>query len=518
MGNRLINVPIGVAINRGIKLYLSYRRDFLNWCRRARVRNPTLANVTLAFFALQLLQGQIVTWEECYAQVRLCRERINRLQVIIVVSLIAATAVAYIYLLIVVFLSIICVRFFFFLGGFILGAAAALLSFLALLSGLYFLNRKMQWVRFAPLCLLQFPQYSLMEVIKHCDRLLQNSNVLIFSSAVGFLVNYLLGLVLLVVGVIVNLFQIFLPNYWAWCLPLLCPVVISLLTEVSLLSNLLDTCYYYQLGCWQEGWDLNLGAKMMEVERKVKFLTPESVELEFTLAGIGNRALALAIDYLILFFVLFCLFFVWLAVAASLADYELEQWFNAFMSLLSFSIYTGYFIFWETTWSGQTPGKRFTKIRVVKTDGRPVGLSQSLLRALLRPFDDWMAIGTFLIVFSKTEKRLGDIVAQTIVIQEPTRPQIVTVQLSKLSERAAQEWTDLGITSVLSVQDFAVIRDFLQRRRNFAAPIRFKVSERLFHQLRHKLGLKTVPLGFTAEEHLEGIYRAYSEVHSPRLW
>ncbi|MCA1904288.1 MAG: RDD family protein, partial [Cyanobacteria bacterium KgW148] len=42
----------------------------------------------------------------------------------------------------------------------------------------------------------------------------------------------------------------------------------------------------------------------MEIERKVKLLTPENVELEFNLAGIGNRALALLIDYGILFLVL----------------------------------------------------------------------------------------------------------------------------------------------------------------------------------------------------------------------
>ncbi|MEH2267657.1 MAG: RDD family protein, partial [Nostoc sp.] len=35
----------------------------------------------------------------------------------------------------------------------------------------------------------------------------------------------------------------------------------------------------------------------MHLFNNVKFNTPESVELEFTLAGIGNRAWALLIDY-----------------------------------------------------------------------------------------------------------------------------------------------------------------------------------------------------------------------------
>ncbi len=263
-----------------------------------------------------------------------------------------------------------------------------------------------------------------------------------------------------------------------------------------------------------------LGAGAMEVERKVKLVTPESVELEFTLAGIGNRALALLIDYVILFLILLCLSFVWAVVGKQLAEYNrgLIKWFNAFMFVVFFVIYEGYFVFFEASFSGQSPGKRFTKIRVIKTDGRPVGLSQALLRALLRPFDDFFGIGTFLLIFHPTEKRLGDIVAQTIVVQDASRPRPRPIELSAKSEKAAMEWISLGITDSLGVQDFAVIRDFLCRRSNFTSAIRFKVSERLLRQLRQKLQLTSIPLGFTAEEHLEGIYRAYSEVHSPHLW
>ena len=44
---------------------------------------------------------------------------------------------------------------------------------------------------------------------------------------------------------------------------------------------------------------------MMRFFNKIKLQTPESVELEFTLAGIGNRAFALLIDYLTLGVALF---------------------------------------------------------------------------------------------------------------------------------------------------------------------------------------------------------------------
>jgi uncharacterized RDD family membrane protein YckC len=38
----------------------------------------------------------------------------------------------------------------------------------------------------------------------------------------------------------------------------------------------------------------------MALFNTIKILTPESVELEFTLAGIGSRAVALVVDYMVL--------------------------------------------------------------------------------------------------------------------------------------------------------------------------------------------------------------------------
>jgi uncharacterized RDD family membrane protein YckC len=119
----------------------------------------------------------------------------------------------------------------------------------------------------------------------------------------------------------------------------------------------------------------------------------ESVELEFTLAGIGNRAYALVIDYIVLGLVIIVLSIVWalLSVIVSdlLADFGLSDnniilWLIAFQLFILFSTYVGYFVFFETLWQGQTQGKRFVKIRVICDDGRPVRIQQSTLRALLQ--------------------------------------------------------------------------------------------------------------------------------------
>ncbi len=56
----------------------------------------------------------------------------------------------------------------------------------------------------------------------------------------------------------------------------------------------------------------------MRFFNRVILQTPESVELEFTLAGIGNRAYALLIDYIVLGFILLVFFLIWLLLSTQL--------------------------------------------------------------------------------------------------------------------------------------------------------------------------------------------------------
>ena len=162
----------------------------------------------------------------------------------------------------------------------------------------------------------------------------------------------------------------------------------------------------------------------MHIFRRVKFRTPESIELEFTLAGIGNRAWALLIDYQVLGLTIAVFMVVWTMLSTQLTDFwisifgtQTTLWLLAIAFFVIFAIYAGYFVFFEALWQGQTPGKRFAKIRVIRDDGKPVGLPQAALRALLRPGDEILFSGVFLIMLGSKEKRLGDLVAGTIVIQ-----------------------------------------------------------------------------------------------------
>ncbi|MBW4561907.1 MAG: RDD family protein [Mojavia pulchra JT2-VF2] len=254
----------------------------------------------------------------------------------------------------------------------------------------------------------------------------------------------------------------------------------------------------------------------MHLFNRVTFRTPESVELEFTLAGIGNRAWALLIDYHILAVILVGFFLIWGTVAIQLTAFwsrifgtALGLWLLAIAFIVTFAIYTGYFVFFETLWQGQTPGKRFAKIRVVRDDGRPLGLQQATLRGLLRPIDEFLYIGAFLIMLSRHEKRLGDLAAGTIVIQDQISTASATFTISEQAKLFHEQLIQTSDLSKLLPDDFAVIREYLQRRSAMSSKARALLSLKLSQQVQIIINLEQIPADVASDVFLEAIYLAY---------
>jgi uncharacterized RDD family membrane protein YckC len=154
--------------------------------------------------------------------------------------------------------------------------------------------------------------------------------------------------------------------------------------------------------------------------------TPERVPLHFGLASIGNRFLACAIDHAIQTVVLGIIGL----AAFLLANFSLleqfissaPKWVYAVMLIMLFLVVAGYFTFFEWIWSGQTPGKRWLKLRVIREDGRPITFWEASVRNLVRTLDimptPFYSIGLISVFSTKRDQRIGDMVAGTVVVRE----------------------------------------------------------------------------------------------------
>ena len=156
---------------------------------------------------------------------------------------------------------------------------------------------------------------------------------------------------------------------------------------------------------------------------QLKIDTPEQIALELPLAGIGSRFLAMAIDTLIqaALYLISELFFSWFWGRSLMAWYVPRSVGPAMGIFIVFAIYWGYFAIFEILWKGQTPGKRFTGIRVIKESGRPINAFEAVGRNLMRAVDGLPGIygvGLVCMMCNRQSRRLGDFVAGTVVVHE----------------------------------------------------------------------------------------------------
>src|SRR5262245_53723059 len=155
-------------------------------------------------------------------------------------------------------------------------------------------------------------------------------------------------------------------------------------------------------------------------------VTPDHIELDFELAGLGSRFLALIVDALLIGLLIIALVLIAIILGlgsiARSASMSAGSWVLAFAIFGYFVLMWGYFLFFEALNNGQTPGKRWTGIRVVRDDGLPVRWRESALRNLVRAADilppPACIVGGLMVLLSKQGKRLGDVVAGTVVVRE----------------------------------------------------------------------------------------------------
>ncbi len=210
----------------------------------------------------------------------------------------------------------------------------------------------------------------------------------------------------------------------------------------------------------------------------VRFETPENIELSFTVAGLGTRFMAWFADNLLMLLAMFVLFFA-LALGGIVTDSLLTTVEDGFANVENGPQATAYIIgliimiwglgsffyygLFELFMRGQTPGKRMSQIRVVKSDGFSLDAPSILVRNIFRVLDH-IPILWIVPLASASGLRFGDMVAGTIVVQDEVTT-LLTVR-ERLARRSASESQFRFTPSVLkklTPTDITAIEQLLER-------------------------------------------------------
>ena len=150
--------------------------------------------------------------------------------------------------------------------------------------------------------------------------------------------------------------------------------------------------------------------------------TPENVIFGYEVVGIGSRFMAALVDTLAILLIQAVVNVTMALIVGNLLDIDIySTWVTAVFGLISFALLWGYYIFFEMLWNGQSPGKRLVGLRVLRTDGTPITLTESIIRNLVRLIDFlpiFYGLGVVVMFVNTQSRRLGDLAAGTLVVRD----------------------------------------------------------------------------------------------------
>lgn len=222
----------------------------------------------------------------------------------------------------------------------------------------------------------------------------------------------------------------------------------------------------------------------MHLDDRMLIETPEGVSIEVTLAGLGSRLGATVIDLLIQGGLLLAL-----TLAFSLSGTTVSQELNVFLlglgTVLVAVVVVGYYVVFEAFNGGRTPGKAALGIGVATVDGTPLGLGAVTLRTLMRLVDFLPAayvVGALSIAVTARNQRLGDLVANTVVIRHRmAKP--APAGFDHAAQPQSRRWDVSGIGPA----EVALVRRFLARRSSLTPEAQARLTSDLATKLRPRV-------------------------------
>jgi uncharacterized RDD family membrane protein YckC len=233
----------------------------------------------------------------------------------------------------------------------------------------------------------------------------------------------------------------------------------------------------------------------MHKETDILIETPEKIQFSYHIAEIGTRIAACVIDEIIQG-MLIVLFILPLLLGR---QFFLKHFFDnithltaAFLMIMFFLIRWFYYVLFEIIMEGQSPGKKLMRIRVIRFNGDALDIETIILRNFIRIVDNFPIVplvGGFVALIDSYNRRLGDLVANTLVVNEIHYDLRVPDFQVHFTRRAAPPVAYATTQAPLTENELYIIRRFLNDYDRLPEAKQREIAANLANEVQKRLGI-----------------------------
>ena len=237
----------------------------------------------------------------------------------------------------------------------------------------------------------------------------------------------------------------------------------------------------------------------------IKITTSQNIDIDYEVAGVGDRIVARLIDYGLFILILI------LGVIVAILGKGIEQSITIIVLVIIYAtLYVFYDLICEMFMNGQSIGKRVMKIKVISLDGARPSSGQYLLRWLFRIIDFTLTsdiCGLICVAVSEKQQRVGDIVAGTTLIKTRPRTLIDNLVFNQVADNYEPVFKE---ATLLSNQDITLVHEVIQTYFNTGnSVVVYNTAERI----KQHLSINP-PSQMNDVQFLQTIVKDYSHIHS----
>lgn len=239
----------------------------------------------------------------------------------------------------------------------------------------------------------------------------------------------------------------------------------------------------------------------------VKVNTSQHIDIDYPVAGLGERIAARLID-IGLFVLILGILIIVLSLNGLLRG-------GGMLSLIPIVVYAVGFVFYdllcEIFMNGQSVGKRLMRIKVISLDGSQPSFGQYLIRWVFRIVDftltQWLG-ALIAVAVSENKQRIGDIVAGTTLIKTTPRTQFNDIAFHPIQE----EYTPV-ISGVehLTDRDIELVHEVLA---TYYKTRNYELIYQAASKISLHIGLGGSTAGLNEVEFLQTILKDYNHITS----
>lgn len=239
------------------------------------------------------------------------------------------------------------------------------------------------------------------------------------------------------------------------------------------------------------------------VMETIKINTSQHVEIDYPVAGLGERIAAYLIDFA-MFIVIY--FFALIALAIIGIESTFKNSSIVILVIIFAACYVFYDLICEVALNGQSLGKKLLKIKVVSLDGGQASIGQYFIRWVFRIIDFTLTsnlLGFISVAVSDKKQRIGDIVAGTTLIRMVPATKIEHIAFHPVDDE--EYIPTFENVTILSDQDVALIHEVI---RTYYTTYNTQLIYQLAAKVATHLGV-SIPEGMNEMQFLKAVSSDY---------